>query len=369
MLRPTIVAESLVAVPDPLATVLRPGPIGSGIDVARALAWSLRPEEDPTIPPPWLLPHQIAGFRRILAALRRHGGALLADPVGSGKTYIALAVASAISRRPTACLVPAPLVAQWRETAMRLGVPVAVGSHQQASRGRLPASERGLVIIDESHHFRNSNTRRYRYLAPWLVGRPTLLLTATPIVNRLTDLAAQLHLGVRDDALAPDGVPSFHALLAGGRSSSALGRLVVERIHTGPRPRRHEHIDESTPDEHAAAERFLAIVDRLCLSRHAPTAALVRGGTLSRRGVEPGGLRRGATALSYPPPARARRRGGGSIRGPRGDPPVHRRAAGSTRLVGAHRRHRSADRTRLGRPSGNRRGHPRRGRRRPHHRR
>ena len=35
--------------------------------------------------------------RRAVAAIRRYGGALLADPVGTGKTYVALAVAAALN--------------------------------------------------------------------------------------------------------------------------------------------------------------------------------------------------------------------------------------------------------------------------------
>ena len=40
-----------------------------------------------------LLPHQVAGAARLRTILQRHGGALLADEVGLGKTYTALAVA------------------------------------------------------------------------------------------------------------------------------------------------------------------------------------------------------------------------------------------------------------------------------------
>ncbi|HET7427622.1 MAG TPA: SNF2-related protein, partial [Gemmatimonadales bacterium] len=199
---PRIVAEHLQAVREPLGLSLTPGPPASGAEVARALARSLLPAEHPATPPAWVLPGQRRSFRRALAALARHGGALLADPVGSGKTYVSLAVAAALgARHPTACLVPATLADQWRAIAGSLGVSVEVETHQAAGRGRLPAATRGLVIVDESHHFRNPATRRYRALAPWLIGRPVLLLSATPVVNRLEDLAHQLLLGIRDDAL------------------------------------------------------------------------------------------------------------------------------------------------------------------------
>src|SRR4051794_25652679 len=81
---PRIVAESLVAVRHPLLTGLAAGPRASGAEVARALVRSLIPAEADACPPPWLLPGQARSFRRALAALQRYGGALLADPVGSG---------------------------------------------------------------------------------------------------------------------------------------------------------------------------------------------------------------------------------------------------------------------------------------------
>ena len=117
---PSIVAESLEAVPDPLVTALRPGPPASGMAVAAALARSLAPAEAADRPPSWLLPEQVQSFRRVLAALRRHRGAVLADPVGSGKTYVALAAAAALNRGSTACLVPATLLSQWESVAARL---------------------------------------------------------------------------------------------------------------------------------------------------------------------------------------------------------------------------------------------------------
>ncbi|HEY0351156.1 MAG TPA: DEAD/DEAH box helicase, partial [Gemmatimonadales bacterium] len=294
---PAIVAESLVGVPDPLLTALQPGPPASAAAVAGALARSLAPLEHPDPPPSWLLPEQVASFRRALAAVRRCGGAVLADPVGSGKTYVSLAVAHAMNHGPTACLVPASLLAQWEAAATRLGVPVALVSHQQVSRGQLPASTRGLVIIDESHHFRNPHTRRYQHLAPWLVGRRALLVTATPVVNRLEDLAHQLLLTVRDTVLALDGIVSLKAILTEGCSVPALGQLVIEReTVTHQRPARIQRISHPTTSEHEAVACLIEPLRRLRLSRCEPIAALIRSVLLRAAGSSPaaysGGLRR-----------------------------------------------------------------------------
>jgi hypothetical protein len=225
---PAIVAEALVGVPDPLLTALHSGPPASGAVVAGSLAQSLAPAEASDPAPRWLFPNQVRSFRRALAAVRRHRGAVLADPVGSGKTFVALAVAAALNRGATACLVPATLLGQWEAAGARVGLTLKLCSHEQVSRGRLPQNTGGLVIIDESHHFRNPQTRRYAYLAPWLIGRPALFVTATPVVNRIADLAHQLLLAVRDNALSFDGIVSLRALLTSGCPDPALCQVVVD---------------------------------------------------------------------------------------------------------------------------------------------
>lgn len=297
--------------PDPLLTGLVAGPVAAPAGVASSIARALAPEEDPVTPPAWLLSGQHRSFRRLIAAIRRYHGALLADPVGSGKTFVALAVAAAInSRRTTACLVPSALVSQWRAVAARLEVQVAIASHEQASRGRLPEGTRGLAIVDESHHFRNPSTRRYGFTAPWLVGRPVLLVSATPIVNRLDDLAHQLRLGVREDALAADGMISLRRALRDGCALSALARVVIEERGTrGPRPERVAAISRADGPECVAVTAGLSRIARLSLSRHPPTASLVRGVLQRAAGSSPaallGALRRYRALLLHARDARA----------------------------------------------------------------
>ncbi len=225
----------------------------------------------------------------MLAALRRHQGAVLADPVGSGKTFVALAVAASFNcGSPTACLVPATLQPQWEAIATTLGIRLVLCSHEQVSRGRLPDGTRGLVIVDESHRFRNRQTRRYANLAGWLVGRPALLVTATPIVNRLSDLGHQLLLAVRDDALAMEGIVSLRLALASGCPATALGQLVIENQGMeDARPRRVPTISSPVPDECGAVATSLSYSARLRLSSNESIAALVRGVLLRAAGSSP----------------------------------------------------------------------------------
>lgn len=314
---PTIVAESLAEVPEPLATALRPGPAAAPPAVAVALARSLAPPEADVECPSWLWPAHPLTLRRVVAALERYGGALLADPVGTGKTYVALAAALAMdgrrvadgarqSAQPSICFVPAALVPQWCAITRRLGVPAVVWSHERVSRGSLPASPSRLVIIDESQHYRNAETRRYRHLAPWLVGRRALLLSATPLVNRMADLAHQLCLAVRDDALAAQGVPSIADLLAADRGHPALGQLVFSeppdenlRMRRSPqgRPAARSRVIQLDNADLTATAPVLAGLDELQLSAEVPIAALVRGVFWRAAASSPAALH--ATLLRY----------------------------------------------------------------------
>jgi hypothetical protein len=131
-----------------------------------------------------------------------------------------------------------------------------------------------LAIVDESHHFRNPATRRYENVAPWLVGRPVLLLSGTPVVNRLMDLGHQLLLAVRDDCLRSRGCPSLLEALAGGSAPVALDDLVLCRRSPESTPIASHRVFPLTL---TPAERMLVGgIERLSLSRDPSVASLIR---------------------------------------------------------------------------------------------
>src|SRR5439155_9105010 len=149
----------------------------------------------PTLGSITLRPHQRAAAARLLALLRAHGGAMLADPVGVGKTYVALAVARTFG--DVLVLAPAALRGMWRDALRTADVSAEVLSHEALSRGTAAASVAGpstLVIIDECHRLRSPQTRRYAVAARLCQTARVLLLSATPIQNRHGDLAAELAL-------------------------------------------------------------------------------------------------------------------------------------------------------------------------------
>lgn len=242
--------------------------------VARLMLQALRPARAGTAPPRWLRPHQHDAFQRLVACVERFGGGMLADPVGTGKTWVALAAAQALSARPVACVVPSVLRAQWSQVAARTGVCVKLASHAQASRGRLPPLQ-DLAIIDESHHYRNAGILRYRHVARWLVGHRAILLTATPVVNRPGDLVHQLLLALPDDCLAPFGVVSLAAAAGSSLLPEPITRVVIRTPARGPVPSRQTGVIR--PRMNRTASHILRAVDALQYSESPPVRRLVLG--------------------------------------------------------------------------------------------
>src|SRR6185295_18645629 len=95
--------------------------------------------------PAWLAPHQVPAAERLRGIIARHGGALLADAVGLGKSYVALAVALARGE-PFTLVVPAVLVSQWRSLLDRFGVQdCPIITHESLSVATVRPSDRPTV--------------------------------------------------------------------------------------------------------------------------------------------------------------------------------------------------------------------------------
>ena len=165
-----------------------------------------------------LKPHQQSAVGRAEAALEEFGGVLLCDDVGMGKTFVATAIARRFSQ--SLIVAPAALASMWREALVTTGTPADFLSFERLSRaGSIDGlhAPHDLLIVDEAHHARNPATRRYQRLATLARDAPVVLLTATPIHNRIAEMLAllSLFLGSRARAL----------------TTSELGRCVVRREH------------------------------------------------------------------------------------------------------------------------------------------
>ncbi|HEV7704946.1 MAG TPA: DEAD/DEAH box helicase [Gemmatimonadaceae bacterium] len=141
--------------------------------------------------------HQQNAIERLRELLREHRGALLADEAGLGKTYVAAALMRE-AERPL-LVMPASLRVMWRDAMRAVGAPVQCVSYSALSRGNVPTGDFDLVVLDEAHHARTASTLRYSALASLASRSRVLLLSATPMHNRRTELASlfALFLGAR----------------------------------------------------------------------------------------------------------------------------------------------------------------------------
>ncbi len=174
--------------------------------------------------------------------LDRFGGCIIADSVGLGKTFEALAVIKYHELRNDRVLVLCPkrLRDNWtlyksndrRNSLASDRFNYDVLNHTDLSRNGGQSGDidlahvnwgnYDLVVIDESHNFRNKSTRkdkesRYHRLMRRIIreGVKTrvLMLSATPVNNRLADLRNQIAFATEGDdlALADHGIASIEA--------------------------------------------------------------------------------------------------------------------------------------------------------------
>jgi hypothetical protein len=167
-----------------------------------------------------LRPHQADAVERLRDILNRSHGALLADEVGLGKTYTALALAAEAQR--ALIVAPAVLTDMWHQACATADLHTcSFLSHETLSRRSRPLGKHDLVIVDEAHHARNPATHRYAELARVCAGARVLLLSATPIHNTEGDLRALFALfwGSRAWTCSLDEI---------GRAIVRRGKSVVE---------------------------------------------------------------------------------------------------------------------------------------------
>ena len=139
-----------------------------------------------------LRPHQQVAAGRLLEIIGRHRGALLADAVGLGKTYVALAIARVHARPLVIC--PAALRPMWERAMAVARTTMPIISVEELSRGEVSRADADILLIDEAHHFRNPATRRYAAVAELAKHARVLLMSATPMHNSRRDLEALIGL-------------------------------------------------------------------------------------------------------------------------------------------------------------------------------
>jgi len=197
-----------------------------------------------------VLPNEATGFKQskiwsllydfqrdavlaIINKLERYNGCILADSVGLGKTFTALAVIKYYENRNKSVLVlcPKKLSENWNTykdnyvnnpiASDRLNYDVLFHTDLSRTQGqsngldldRLNWGNYDLIVIDESHNFRNGaggagthkgeGENRYEILMRKVikagVKTKVLMLSATPVNNRFYDLRNQLALAYEGD--------------------------------------------------------------------------------------------------------------------------------------------------------------------------
>lgn len=154
------------------------------------------------------LTHQLACATQVVEEM--NGRAILADEVGLGKTIEAGLILKEYMLRGLVknalILVPASLVNQWAvELAEKFYIPTVIArknplwdqqtvmitsidtAKRAPHREKILEQDYDFVLVDEAHKLKNSQTKNYQFVRS-LKKKYCLLLTATPIQNKLTDI-------------------------------------------------------------------------------------------------------------------------------------------------------------------------------------
>jgi len=181
--------------------------------------------------------------------LERYNGCIIADSVGLGKTFEGLAIIKYYELRNDRVLVlcPKKLRDNWTLYTVNDKRNLLAGdrfnydvlNHTDLTRDEGLSGEINLasvnwgnydlIVIDESHNFRNNNPRkdgktRYSRLMEEVirsgVKTKVLMLSATPVNNRMNDLKNQVAFITegQDDALADSGISSIEQTLRQAQS-------------------------------------------------------------------------------------------------------------------------------------------------------
>jgi superfamily II DNA/RNA helicase len=139
----------------------------------------------------------------------KYGGAMVSDVVGMGKTYVGAALLEHFhhlnyvrgQRGKILIICPPKLESWWNRIITKYDLHAVILSSGMLSReDYYPRLLRDYgnattVLIDESHHFRNTNTNRYENLSKFLpLVNHALLLTATPYARGPRDIYNQIKL-------------------------------------------------------------------------------------------------------------------------------------------------------------------------------
>ncbi|MHB8967773.1 MAG: helicase-related protein [Thermoleophilia bacterium] len=151
--------------------------------------------------------------------LEEYGGAFISDVVGLGKTYVSAMLASQIDGR-TLVLAPPVLLEKtnpgsWPNVFSDFRVPAdfeSLGKLEQLIRHGTEKYKN--VIIDEAHRFRTEANVTYEMLSQICRGKRVVLVTATPLNNKPSDILSQIKLFQNEKNSTIPNLPNLKAFFS-----------------------------------------------------------------------------------------------------------------------------------------------------------
>lgn len=229
---------------------------------------------------------QQKGVMSLIRMLNEYGGAILADAVGLGKTWSALAVMKYFELQgyKVLLLCPKKIANNWtrylkdrhsvfeadkfdfyiRYHTDLYGDGNRFDKNDGIRLGNFKRFQKLLIVIDESHNLRNDESERYNFLINHLYtgtgnkSIKTLMLSATPINNRLIDVRNQFKLIVhgRDNGFADSEglkIPSLKNKFRQGQKKFNEWQMLPDK--------RISYLRSQIPDE------IFQLVDKLVVAR------------------------------------------------------------------------------------------------------
>ncbi|MBN1762783.1 MAG: hypothetical protein JW878_06885 [Methanomicrobia archaeon] len=193
---------------------------------------------------PHLYTFQKKAVLQAYETLNRYDGVFICDVVGLGKTFIGAALVSQLGKRAVV-ICPPRVQSMWDEFGERFQIDIKTVSHGMLNKGVYDENselwkwrERDVVLIDESHYFRNSDTKRYAELHPFLVGKKVILVTATPQNTSIWNIYNQIRLfnqeGTNDYHVPGGSLKEFFNMVEYGdsRIEELLTKILIRRTRT-----------------------------------------------------------------------------------------------------------------------------------------
>ena len=180
---------------------------------------------------------QEKAFERALRILEKYDGVFIADSVGLGKSWVGKIILEHFGyfqRKKVLVVAPAQLGEMWKRELRTISVAAEVLSMELLGRSEFDPSryfDVDIVLVDESHNFRNLNQRYFNLQRIMAAGKrkKAVLLTATPINNSVFDLYNQVMLFARGERyFTRAGIPHLRTYFIQAQRGGDLLNLLEE---------------------------------------------------------------------------------------------------------------------------------------------